>query len=82
MLGIGLGELIIILIIALIAVDLEKLPEIAKAAARVVREFKKAAYEFKGMIRDIDLDAKAPKKGYPTQKDNAQTEKKEGGGEG
>lgn len=42
MFGIGPGELIVILILALIIFGPNKLPDLAKTLGRTVREFKKA----------------------------------------
>jgi sec-independent protein translocase protein TatA len=40
--GIGLGELLIILFIILLFFGIDKLPELAKAMGKSVREFKRA----------------------------------------
>lgn len=42
MLGIGMPELLVILIIALLIFGAAKLPEIGKALGRAIKEFKKA----------------------------------------
>ena len=56
MFGIGLGEFILILIIALIFISPEKLPEIAKAAAKTLNEFKKASAEIRRTVSDISFE--------------------------
>ncbi|MGB9711908.1 MAG: Sec-independent protein translocase protein TatB [Dissulfurimicrobium sp.] len=62
MFGIGIPELVIIFIIALIVLGPEKLPQLARQLARLIAEFKKAAEDFKAQM---DLEAlneiKSPK---------------------
>jgi TatA/E family protein of Tat protein translocase len=50
MFGIGMSELIIILIIALILFGPKKLPELAGALGRAVAEFKKAVNETRNSL--------------------------------
>lgn len=47
MLGIGMPELIVIIVIALIVIGPEKLPGLAKTLGRMFGELKKATNEFK-----------------------------------
>lgn len=56
MFGIGFSELILILVIALIVIGPQKLPELARSLARGLAEFKKAASEIKGSLNEDDLD--------------------------
>lgn len=56
MFGIGLGEFILILVVALIFISPEKLPEIAKAAAKAFKEFKKAGAEIRRTVSDISFE--------------------------
>jgi len=47
MLGIGMQEIIIILIVALIIIGPKKLPDLARALGRAIGEFRKAADDLK-----------------------------------
>lgn len=62
MFGIGIPELIIIFVIALIVLGPEKLPQLARQLARLMTELKKAAEDFKSQM-DIEAlkDIKHPK---------------------
>jgi sec-independent protein translocase protein TatA len=47
MFGIGMPELVIIMVIALIVIGPQKLPDLAKSLGKGLAEFKKAADDFK-----------------------------------
>jgi len=53
MFGIGMPELIIILILALIIFGPKRLPEIGKSLGRAIKEFRKTSQELK---EEIQLD--------------------------
>lgn len=53
MFGLGVPELVIILVIALVIFGPRKLPEIGGAVGKAIREFRKASDEIK---RDVSLD--------------------------
>lgn len=55
MFGIGLGELVLIIIVALIFISPEKLPEVTKTAAKALRELRKTGNEFKRSLADADI---------------------------
>ena len=54
MFGIGMPDLVIILIVALIVIGPKKLPEMAKSLGRGYREFQKAMSGIKDGMDDID----------------------------
>jgi sec-independent protein translocase protein TatA len=58
MFGIGMQELLIILVIALIVVGPKKLPDLAKSLGRGFAEFKRTADDFHStMMADASADA-------------------------
>ncbi|MDQ7837491.1 MAG: twin-arginine translocase TatA/TatE family subunit [Thermodesulfobacteriota bacterium] len=56
MFGIGISELILILIVALIVIGPQKLPDLARSLARGLAEFKRASSEFKESFNSDNLD--------------------------
>jgi sec-independent protein translocase protein TatA len=52
----GMGELVVILLIILLLFGAAKLPEIARALGRSIKEFKKAGKEVKDDIKEVTKD--------------------------
>lgn len=52
----GMGELIVILLIILLLFGAAKLPEIARALGKSIKEFKKAGKEIKDDLTEITKD--------------------------
>lgn len=63
MFGIGMPELILILVIALIVIGPKKLPDLAKSLGRAMREFKKATSELKESM-ELDQEIKDVKSAF------------------
>ncbi|MFC1623982.1 twin-arginine translocase TatA/TatE family subunit [Candidatus Omnitrophota bacterium] len=54
----GMGELIVILLIILLLFGASRLPEIARALGKAMKEFKKAGKEIKDNLEDVTKDEK------------------------
>jgi sec-independent protein translocase protein TatB len=59
MFGLGMGELIVILIVALIVLGPARLPKLAQDLGKAIREFRKAADDMKQEL-SVDDDLKKP----------------------
>lgn len=74
MFGLGFQELLVIFVVALIIIGPKKLPDLAKAIGKAVREFKRATEDIK---QDIDIrtiinsDAESPPYSQQKPKGNA-----------
>ncbi len=53
---IGAPEVIIIVLVVIILFGAKKLPEIAQALGKAIREFKKAGKEIEGEIKEVTKD--------------------------
>jgi sec-independent protein translocase protein TatB len=63
MFGIGMPELILIAVVALIVLGPKKLPDLAKSMGRAVREFRKATSELKETFQ-VDSEVSEVKKAF------------------
>jgi len=54
----GMGELLLILLIVLLLFGASRLPQIARALGKSIKEFKKAGKEIKGDIERVGKDKK------------------------
>ena len=58
MLGLGMPELLVILLICLLIFGADKLPGLGKALGKTISEFKKGAKESENNIKEIEGSAK------------------------
>ena len=65
MLNIGTPELLVILIVALLVVGPQRLPELSRQLGRGLREFRKIQDDVKDMVK-VDLDAPEATRSAPT----------------
>lgn len=74
MFGIGAGEFVVIIIVALIVFGPSKLPEIGKSLGKLLREFRKAQSALSATLNEIDEPAKKsePPPPAPEKKSAAQ----------
>lgn len=64
--GIGLGEVLLILILALIIWGPRRLPEISRTLGKTVRALRKATNDFTSQVtREIDIEETEDKKREP-----------------
>ena len=68
MFGIGMQELLLILVIALIVLGPKKLPDVAKALGKALNEFKRATNDLKDSL-DVDHSLNTVKKSFDAMND-------------
>jgi len=72
--GIGLGEVLLILVLALIIWGPHKLPEIARFMGKATRAFKKASFDITSAVtKELDLEDKTPPKPGAPDEDKPET---------
>ncbi len=68
--GLGLPEVAVILVVALLVFGPKKLPEIGKSVGKALKSFKEASREFETEFRReasaLEAEASAPKESSPT----------------
>ena len=57
MFGFGFGELVLVLVVALLVLGPEKLPKLAKTLGKGMREFRRAASEFQQGFSEMEQEA-------------------------
>lgn len=72
MFGLGFGELILIMLIALIFIGPKKLPELAKGLGKGIRDFQNAAKGFSDQMQDTNEPTKSESIEAPKVADTAQ----------
>jgi sec-independent protein translocase protein TatA len=72
MFGIGMPEMIIILVIALVVIGPKKLPELAKSLGKGLAEFKKASDGFQRSVQEEASRIEEPKIEAPKNNEAAQ----------
>lgn len=76
MFDIGLQELLVILVIALIVFGPNKIPELAKSFGKALREFKKATQEMRNSMEEETEEFKNSKNQLPNLMEEASIPKK------
>lgn len=69
MFGLGFGEIIIILFVALLFIGPKKLPELAKSLGKGLKEFKKATTEFTEQVKE-SAEVEPPKEKIEDKSDS------------
>ncbi len=59
--GMGMGEILLILVVALIVLGPGKIPEIARTLGRIARTFRKATFDLTTAVtKELDTEEKTP----------------------
>ncbi len=82
MLGIGMQEILIILVVALIVIGPKRLPDLARTLGKGLAEFKKAADDLQETVRiDLERDKHEQfREKYPDLVPEGEEEEEQGGG--
>jgi len=75
--GLGLPEIVIILVVALLIFGPKKLPEIGRSLGKTIRSFQEASKEFETEFKKEIDNSKDESVKMNAQLEEAQTEKKE-----
>jgi sec-independent protein translocase protein TatB len=79
MFGLGLPEIIIIMVVALLVVGPSKLPDLAKSLGKAFNEFRRMADEVKETFEEeVVKEDQEPKKAVESAEESASTEAREG----
>ncbi|MFQ5441144.1 MAG: twin-arginine translocase TatA/TatE family subunit [Thermodesulfobacteriota bacterium] len=65
MFGIGFAELLVVLVVALLVIGPDKLPEVARTLAKAFNEFKRTTHDIKRTVSGIDLAGSGPPASEP-----------------
>ena len=66
MFGLGFGEIVVILVLALVLLGPQKLPEVAKQLGKALRDFRKVSDDLKGQFeRELYADGKGSPRPRP-----------------
>ncbi|WP_041267075.1 Sec-independent protein translocase protein TatB [Geotalea daltonii] len=77
MFGIGMPELIVIFVIALVVIGPQKLPDLARSLGRGLAEFKRATEDFKQSVQEESRTAEEKDKLPQSEENEEAKEEKE-----
>ena len=79
--GIGLGEVLLILVVALVIWGPKRLPHIARTIGKTTRALKKATYDFTSQVtKELDIqETETKEKDHPSQPGKDSRHKPESG---